>query len=53
MKADINDLILTLLHVLHTLDLVDVYADQTLLEGQVREQLHDFRQYHVSVLEDS
>ena len=52
-EADIDDLILPLLHVLHTLDFVYVDADQTLLEGQVREKLHDLSQHHVTVLEDS
>ena len=52
-EADIDDLILPLLHVLHALDFVYVDADQTLLEGQVREKLHDLSQHHVTVLEDS
>lgn len=52
-KADIDDLILPLLHVLHALNLVDVNADQAFLEGQVWEQLHDLGQHHIPVLEDS
>ena len=51
METDINHLILPLLHILHSLDLVYVYADQTLLESQVRKQLHHFGQHHVAVLE--
>lgn len=51
-EPNIDDLILPLLHILHSLYFVDVDADQTFLESKVGKQLHYFGQHHITVFED-
>lgn len=52
LEADVDHLVLALLHVLHPLHLVYVDPQQGLLEGQIGKQLHHFGQHHVAVAED-
>lgn len=51
LEADVDHLVLPLLHVLHPLHLVYVDPQQRLLEGQVGEQLQHLRQHHIPVAE--
>ena len=52
LESDIDDLVLPLLEILDPLELVDVYPQQTLLKGQVGEELEYLGEDDIAAAED-